>query len=110
MADLTTRDELRESRARALCKEAGAEPDLMEPSYGDDPTDTTIDGEQWHLQWRDWESAAEATMKAEEAAGLASVPLEATGKMIDAYYYANPGKLVRHLEAAIATGNLLKGE
>ena len=42
------------------------------------------------------------------AAGLAVVPKEATGAMIDAYYYANPGKLVRHLEKAIATGNLLK--
>ena len=93
MAEMT-RDDLRELRARAL-------------------------GEQWAFGGGGWAkldklqrhmflALAEATMKAEDAAGLAVVQKEATGEMIDAYYYANPGKLVRHLEKAIATGNLLK--
>ena len=64
--------------------------------------------EHMTLTRRRW---AKEAADALSAAGCAVVPLEATGEMIDAYYYANPGKLVRHLEDAIAAGNLLtKGD
>ena len=75
----------------------------INPKYIDDAIDNS---------WENYEAEAEATMKAEEAAGLASVPLEATEEMIKAFQRtASRGRdCPDAIEAAIATGNLLTKE
>lgn len=118
---ITTRDELRELRARAAWAADGNDIAFQKPVAWTD--------EEWHAmpveergmccgEWnRDkYRKQAEATMKAEEAAGIASVPLEATEEMIQhalGHVIGEHGRSLqieddrRTINAANAAGNLL---
>ena len=89
-----TRDELRELRAQAL-HERWAGGRITWEKLREDRKDS-------------YRTLAEATMKAEEAAGIASVPLEATEAMIQ---HAHCHSFISNkINAAIDVGNLLKGD
>ena len=76
----------REVIARAMCRQAGYDPDSLEP--GDDPycnnqsvVDATVRGEPHHYRWRGFVVKADAALSALEASGMAIVPVEATEAM-----------------------------
>ena len=86
---MTTREQLIEAMARAICEEDGYEPEFLEPgdAFG---IDVHIRGEPCHYIWRQWTERAVAALTAIEAAGLAIVPVDATEAMIDAGHTLDP--------------------
>ena len=110
-----TRDDLRELRARAMMKAHG---DLYTDEQSLDlyMNADTHSGDCTKQAWTCnrcfadvYRKQAEATMKAEEAAGLAVVPLNATEEMRDAALHT-AGGVRKEITAANAAGNILTKE
>lgn len=83
-------ESMRAIMARALCEEAGYDPDGLEP--GDDPymNNQPVDdgrnakGYICHFNWRRYVRKADSVLAAIEAAGMVVVPREASAAMLEA--------------------------
>lgn len=104
MTDITNREELRELRARAIY-EASIPPYERRDDVG--PTYFGLD----KVRRDRFRKLAEATLRADELAKLAVVPLKATTATADAYMRGRAVTgMQAGLEAAISVTNLLTGE